>query len=549
MESIRKLSAIIPLARIQNSPTNNKLDDFSYYQPRTGISKFIAPGALSSVADTKTKNMTAIIPKFVSAIPLPANNNIGLNNIVNNLSQPLSELNRKNNLYEDKNINQNIKGKVEILKSGNQIIESFSRGQHIEDTLLRYMLKIRQEIHDEKKTFNNIDNTLANIIDEVVSRTVQNNLTELDIAGFYQEIEKLVIPIEDRAGFDGLDHEVSDDIQSLQDKIKKFILICIALGKHFSTYSPFGALFLTMFDKNYKRIISEKFEDDAKTDVDSIEFDAWEIITSKILPQDMLKYKFFPRELFEKYRNLVSEQTNLRHQNKYPDKVKQKFLYVDAEFGLQEVKLIQAIHQQKLKKYKKAITLIWLSGGKDAVNIPLNYLENLKQNLIEFKRHRYNVKIIMLIDYRFFNNNSGYFKDIVQNYSSILEIEFIEHLNFQDDSMQKLHKIFLKKAFNNGVESVIEFYSVAINFEQKLSSDLQYNIFIPFEYLQSLAYENFWDKLKRNIPFVAHQHSKLIGSLNKIFREHKGISQLGIRFFNIERLNIKSFIKNFQHLL
>ncbi len=535
MESIRKISAIMPLASIQNSKATKKLDDFSYYQLRTGISKFIAPGALPNAVEKKSTNLQVFIPRFISSIPLPANNN--------------TNLNKKSNIYEDKNINPNNKTRAEVLRSENQIIDNSVHAHHIEDKLLKYMLKIRQEIHDEKKTFNNIDNTLANVIDQVVGKTVQNNLTELEISGFYQEIERLVIPIEDRAGFDGIDHGVSGDTKSLQDKIKKFLLICIALGKHFSTYSPFGALFLTMLDKNYKRIIAEKFEDDAKTDVDSIEFDAWEIITNKILPQDMLKYKFFPRELFERYRNLISEQTNLRVKNNYPDKIKQKFLYVDTEFGLQEVKLIQAIHQQKLKKYKKAITLIWLSGIKSSVNIPLNYLENLKQNLIEFKRHKYSVKIILLIDYRFFNNNSGYFKDIVQNYSSILEVEFIEDLNFQDDSMQKLHKIFLKKAFNTGVESAIEFYSVAINFEQKLSSDLQYNIFIPFEHLQSLAYENFWDKLKKKIPFVSHQHSKLISSLNKIFREHKGISQFGIKFFSIERLNIKSFIKNFQHLL
>ena len=31
---------------------------------------------------------------------------------------------------------------------------------------------------------------------------------------------------------------------------------------------------------------------------------------------------------------------------------------------MQEIKLIQAIHQGKLEKFKKAIILIWFSGGK-----------------------------------------------------------------------------------------------------------------------------------------------------------------------------------------
>jgi hypothetical protein len=518
------------------------------------------------------RSINAPYPRFASAIPMPAdkataydesNQEVLASNkysapiflsktstaALPNLKEGLKNHTTLHNL--DKIKNEQSQSRSEVQDKKDIAIQDAIQAKKTENTLLKYTVQLRDQIVAGHNDIANIDGRLAFVMDIIIKKFTSGSLTNIDIEQLYNDIENAVFNETDESH--NTEYSIGEKAlnrEKLKEKIMQFLLACIALGKHFSTYSPYGALFLSMIERHYKQVLADEAVFDDYVNVEDTEFDAGDIIINKLPPETMLKYHFFPRHLFERYKQLLSEQMNLRHTSNYPDKIQQDMASrYENEYGLQEIKLIQAIHQGKLEKFKKAIILIWFSGGKKVDNMPAGYLQSLKNQLSEFKQHKYHVKIIVLIDYKVFTANTKRFNELVEKYSTIMELEFVEDLSFQQDGMQKLHKQFLLQATAINPKIANYFYQTAINLEQRLSTSLEYSIFIPFEQLERLISENFFDQLKRVLPFRYRVTNKIINMVKVVFLGKQNMPARGVRFFNLHSINVKKFIKDMQNLL
>lgn len=162
------------------------------------------------------------------------------------------------------------------------------------------------------------------------------------------------------------------------------------------------------------------------------------------------------------------------------------------------ISLIKKIQSTKIStQNKQIINISWFLGGKLSNNIKSEYLNNLKELIVQ----NVNIDFAILLDHSTFLKNQKYFIEIM-NYKNF-NFRFVEDITFKDKHLQDLHKAHMAHAIAGNPASASDFYRLVIptlldeKYEISYYTDFDDMRNLDKEYLNIANKDNIWCKAKQ----------------------------------------------------